>query len=177
MSIPSSYDFEKVAAFLAGNGLELVTLAGEEGEVIDLVSAEDVERICGFPKLGVPSLGPDGKFLVGASIGTREEDKERLAHLVKAGVNVVVVDSSQGNSKYQIDLIKYAKSNYPGVDVIGGNVVTMAQAQNLIMAGVDGLRVGMGSGSICTTQEVCAVGRGQVKFVENFLPHVPLLIL
>lgn len=164
-SIPLSYDFEQVAAFLAGEGLELVTLAGEEGEVVDLVSAEDVERIHGCPKLGVPSLGPDGKFLVGAAIGTREEDKDRLAHLVKAGVNAVVVDSSQGNSKYQIDMIKYAKSNYPGLDIIGGNVVTMAQAQNLILAGVDGLRVGMGSGSICTTQEVCAVGRGQAAAV------------
>ncbi|KAI0500182.1 hypothetical protein KFK09_018391 [Dendrobium nobile] len=164
-SVPSNYDLEQVAGFLAGEELELVTLAEEEGEVIDLVSTEDVERIRGFPKLGVPSLGPDGKFLVGAAIGTREEDKERLAHLVGAGVNVVVVDSSQGNSKYQIDLIKYAKNNYPGLDVIGGNVVTMAQAHNLIMAGVDGLRVGMGSGSICTTQEVCAVGRGQAKAV------------
>ncbi|KAL0913379.1 hypothetical protein M5K25_016837 [Dendrobium thyrsiflorum] len=164
-SVPSNYVLEQVASFLAGEELELVTLTGEEGEVIDLVSSEDVERIRGFPKLGLPSLGPDGKFLVGAAIGTREEDKERLAHLVGAGVNVVVVDSSQGNSKYQIDLIKYAKNNYPGLDVIGGNVVTMAQAHNLIMAGVDGLRVGMGSGSICTTQEVCAVGRGQAKAV------------
>ncbi|PKA53117.1 Inosine-5'-monophosphate dehydrogenase [Apostasia shenzhenica] len=163
--VPSSYDFEQVAAFLAGKGLELAALAGDDGEVLDLISTEDLERIRACPKLGVPSLGPDGKFLVGAAIGTREEDKGRLEHLVKAGVNVIVVDSSQGNSKYQIDMIKHARSNYPGLDIIGGNVVTMAQAQNLIKAGVDGLRVGMGSGSICTTQEVCAVGRGQATAV------------
>ncbi|XP_008796263.2 inosine-5'-monophosphate dehydrogenase-like [Phoenix dactylifera] len=164
-SAPASCDFEQVAAFLAGEGLEYAPLVAVDGEVVDLVMAEQVERIRSFPKLGVPSLGPDGRFLVGAAIGTREEDKERLELLVKAGANVVVVDSSQGNSIYQIDMIKHAKNLYPQLDVIGGNVVTIAQAQNLIKAGVDGLRVGMGSGSICTTQEVCAVGRGQATAV------------
>ncbi|RWV94513.1 hypothetical protein BHE74_00004589 [Ensete ventricosum] len=165
VSAPASYDFEKVASFLAGGALEYAPLVAEDGEVVDLVTKEDVERIRGFPRLGVPSLGADGRFVVGAAIGTRETDKERLEHLVKAGTNVVVVDSSQGNSIYQIEMIKYAKSMYPELDVIGGNVVTVAQAQNLIKVGADGLRVGMGSGSICTTQEVCAVGRGQVLYL------------
>uniref|UniRef100_A0A1D1XMU7 Inosine-5'-monophosphate dehydrogenase n=1 Tax=Anthurium amnicola TaxID=1678845 RepID=A0A1D1XMU7_9ARAE len=165
-SAPSTYDFEQLAAFLALNGTNCVPTVSEElGEVVDLVTEADVQRIRSLPKLGAPSLGPDGRFLVGAAIGTREQDKERLEHLVRAGANVVVIDSSQGNSIYQIDMIKYVKRNYPDLDVIGGNVVTMYQAQNLIQAGVDGLRVGMGSGSICTTQEVCAVGRGQATAV------------
>lgn len=134
-----------------------------DGEAVNVVTEEDVERFKGYPKLGQGTVGPDGQWMVGAAIGTRESDKERLEHLVKAGVDVVVLDSSQGNSIYQIDMIKYVKRTYPQLDVIGGNVVTMYQAQNLIQAGVDGLRVGMGSGSICTTQEVCAVGRGQVR--------------
>lgn len=169
ITLPASYSLEDVAGYLAKDKSEFVPLARDKGdgieEIVNLVCSEDVDRIEGFPKLGLPSLGADGNFLVGAAIGTRESDKERLEHLVKAGVNVVVLDSSQGNSIYQVEMIKYIKKMYPELDLIGGNVVTAYQAQNLIQAGVDGLRVGMGSGSICTTQEVCAVGRGQAAAV------------
>uniref|UniRef100_A0ACD5WFE4 Uncharacterized protein n=1 Tax=Avena sativa TaxID=4498 RepID=A0ACD5WFE4_AVESA len=164
-SASAAFDFEQAAAFLADEGLDYAPLVSEEGEVIDLITAKDIERIRSYPKLGKPSLGADGKFVVAASIGTREDDKLRLEQLVQAGANAIVIDSSQGNSTYQLNMIKYAKNMYPEVDLIGGNVVTIAQAQNLIAAGVDGLRVGMGSGSICTTQEVCAVGRGQATAV------------
>jgi IMP dehydrogenase len=163
-SASSSFDFEQAAAFLADENLDYAPLVSDEGEAIDIITSKDVERIRSYPKLGKPSLGADGKFIVAASIGTREDDKRRLEQLVQAGANAIVIDSSQGNSTYQIDMIKHAKKMFPQVDVIGGNVVTIAQAQNLIASGVDGLRVGMGSGSICTTQEVCAVGRGQVYF-------------
>ncbi|XP_027342667.1 inosine-5'-monophosphate dehydrogenase [Abrus precatorius] len=163
--VPWKADLAQIEEVMMSEKKNAVALVRDD-EVVDLVLEEEVKRVRGYPRLAAAgSVGPDGEWMVGAAIGTREEDKERLEHLVKAGVNVVVLDSSQGNSIYQLEMIKYMKKVYPELDVIGGNVVTMYQAENLIQAGVDGLRVGMGSGSICTTQEVCAVGRGQATAV------------
>ncbi|CAN6545644.1 unnamed protein product [Malus baccata var. baccata] len=163
-TVPWSYDLGAIGEYMEQKKRDVVATV-KDNEVVDVVAKEEVERIKGYPKLGVGTVGPDGTWRVGAAIGTRQSDKERLEELVKAGIDVVVLDSSQGNSIYQIEMIKYVKKMYSNLDIVGGNVVTVSQAQNLIQAGVDGLRVGMGSGSICTTQEVCAVGRGQATAV------------
>ncbi|TGN18124.1 IMP dehydrogenase [Leptospira idonii] len=137
-------------------------IVDKQGKLVALICRSDLKKNKEFPHA---SKDDSKRLRVGAALSTLPESKERIAALSQIGVDVIIIDSAQGNSSYQIEMIQFIKKNYPAIDVIAGNVVTQGQAANLIAAGADGLRIGMGPGSICITQDTMAVGRAQATAV------------
>merc|ERR1719188_258100 len=139
-------------------------VVSKQGRLVALVSRADLQKNAEYPSA---TTDANKRLMVAAAVGTRPADRDRVRALVAAGVDAVVVDSSQGDSVFQQDMVKWMKQEFPDLQVIAGNVVTKRQAKRLIECGADALRVGMGIGSICTTQEVCACGRAQASAVYH----------
>ncbi len=139
-------------------------IVNNKKELVGLVCRSDLIKHREFP---LATTDEEGSLIVGAAINTSGESHERVLELERVGVDFVVIDSSQGHSLHQVKLIKWIKENYPHLEVVAGNVVTTKQAQALIDAGCDSLRVGMGPGSICITQDVLSVGRAQATAVYH----------
>lgn len=139
-------------------------IVNDKNQLVSLVCKADILKHRQYPFSTVDSKN---RLRCGAAIGTRPEDRQRAKALIEAGVDVLVIDSAQGCNKYQMEMIEYLKKTYPHIPLIGGNVCTAKQVQYLEKWGVHGIRVGMGVGSICTTQEVCATGRGQASAVYH----------
>merc|ERR1719410_714469 len=164
VTVETNLDLKQMNEVLIKSKKAKLPVVDKDHKLVGLLSRRDLLLNRDYP---LATKDKYKRLRCAAAIGTRPEDKERVKALVAEKVDCLVIDSSRGDSNYQIEMVKWIKANFKGVDVIGGNVVTMRQAANLIQAGVDGLRVGMGIGSICTTQTVTAVGRPQASAVYH----------
>jgi IMP dehydrogenase len=146
-------------ALMHKHRLERVLVVNKDFELRGLITVKDITKQTTFPNA---ARDAQGKLRVGAAVGVGEGTDERVELLVRAGVDVIVVDTAHGHSKGVLDRVRWIKKNFPQVDVIGGNIATGAAAKALIDAGADAVKVGIGPGSICTTRIVTGVGVPQV---------------
>jgi IMP dehydrogenase len=155
---------DEVLLLLHKHRIEKVLVVNSDQELRGMITVKDFQKATEFPRA---CKDPSGRLRVGAAVGTAQDTMERVAALRDAGVDVVVVDTAHGHSKGVLDMIARIKEKWGDLQVIGGNVATAEAARDLVKAGVDGIKVGIGPGSICTTRIVAGVGVPQISAVSN----------
>jgi len=155
---------EVVQALLHTNRIEKVLVVNDDFQLVGLMTVKDIDKATAYPNA---AKDDQGRLRVGAAVGTGPETPDRITALVNAGVDVVIVDTAHGHSKGVIDRVRWAKETFPELQVIGGNIATGAAAKALAEAGADGVKVGIGPGSICTTRIVAGVGVPQISAVAD----------
>ncbi|TCS39513.1 IMP dehydrogenase [Paucimonas lemoignei] len=157
-------DLAEAKRLMNKHRLERVLVINDAFELLGLITVKDIQKATSHP---FACRDEQGKLRVGAAVGVGPDNEERIDLLVKAGVDVIVVDTAHGHSKGVLDRVKWVKTNYPQVDVIGGNIATAEAARALLEHGADGVKVGIGPGSICTTRIVAGVGVPQITAISN----------
>jgi IMP dehydrogenase len=155
---------EEAKALMHQHRLERVLVIDDEFRLKGLVTVKDITKETEHPNA---SKDAHGKLRVGAAVGVGDGTDERVAALVEAGADVLVVDTAHGHAQGVLDRVKWIKTRYPQVEVIGGNVGTGEGARALVDHGADGVKVGIGPGSICTTRIVAGVGVPQITAIQN----------
>ncbi len=155
---------EEVLGLLHTHRIEKVLVVNDDFELRGMITVKDIQKAKDNPNA---CRDDQERLRVGAAVGTGEGTAERVAALAIAGVDVVVVDTAHGHSQGVLDRVAWVKKNFPELQVIGGNIATAAAAKALVKAGADGVKVGIGPGSICTTRIVAGVGVPQISAVSN----------
>ena len=164
VTVGENATLEDAKALMHKHKLERVLVVNSAFELRGLMTVKDITKQTSFPNA---ARDAQGKLRVGAAVGVGEGTEERVELLVKAGVDALVVDTAHGHSHGVIERVRWVKKNFPQVDVIGGNIATGAAALALVEAGADGVKVGIGPGSICTTRIVAGVGVPQITAIDN----------
>ena len=155
---------EEVLALLHKHRIERVLVVNDDFKLRGMITVKDIQKSTDYPNASKDS---EGRLRVGAAVGTGADTEERIELLANAGVDVVVVDTAHGHSQAVLDRVAWTKKNFPAVQVIGGNIATGDAAKALMDAGADGVKVGIGPGSICTTRIVAGVGVPQITAISN----------
>lgn len=155
---------EEAMQLLHKHRLERVLVVNEAFELKGLITVKDIQKSSDHPNACKDSKG---RLRVGAAVGVGEGTEERVTALAAAGVDVIVVDTAHGHSQGVLDRVTWVKKNFPEIEVIGGNIATASAAKALVDAGADGVKVGIGPGSICTTRIVAGVGVPQISAISN----------
>jgi IMP dehydrogenase len=164
ITVPVGTTLEQAKEILHKNRIEKLLVVDDDNNLKGLITIKDIEKTKKYPN---SCKDRHGRLRVGAAIGVSNDLEERVAFLVGACVDVIVIDTAHGHSKGVIDAIHLVKKNFPDVDLIAGNIATTTAAEDLIKAGVDAVKVGMGPGSICTTRVIAGVGAPQITAISD----------
>jgi IMP dehydrogenase len=164
ITTPVGTTLKDAKALLNKHRLERLLMVDDAFQLKGLITVKDITKQTNFPNA---ARDEHGKLRVGAAVGVGEGTEERVAALVEAGVDAIVVDTAHGHSKGVIERVRWVKKNYPQIDVVGGNIATGAAALALVEAGADAVKVGIGPGSICTTRIVAGVGVPQIMAIDS----------
>ncbi|MGF1547594.1 MAG: IMP dehydrogenase [Thiotrichales bacterium] len=157
---------EEVVGLLHTHRIEKVLVVNDDFKLRGLITVKDIQKSSDFPNA---CKDDQGRLRVGAAVGTGGDTEERIAALVEAGVDVIVVDTAHGHSQGVLNRVAWVKNHYPDLQVIGGNIATGEAARALVDAGADAVKVGIGPGSICTTRIVAGVGVPQIGAITSVL--------
>jgi len=164
VTVQEGASLEEAKALMHAHRLERVLVVDASFQLKGLITVKDILKGIEHPHAARDELG---KLRVGAAVGVGEGTEERVAALVEAGVDLLVVDTAHGHSKGVLDRVQWVKRNFSDVEVVGGNIATAEAAKALVDHGADAVKVGIGPGSICTTRIVAGVGVPQISAIAN----------